>query len=543
VKTIERIYRPYALAVLALSAAIFVPRLLDLDTFVNIDGCQFWFDRSLEFYRQIRLGNFAGTLIAGHPGVTVMSMTGLSLIVAGLVKFHSLSLYAHFGELLYWAKFPIALVSGSAILLLVRVFRKRLDSALLAVCVGVFLAIDPWFLAHSRFLQLDATTSTFMLLCVVWLGLYADSLRWRDAAISGVFAGLAVLTKAYAGALVPFAFTVLLLTHLNSLRKRDIRGLASHLAIWSAAAGATFVVLWPAMWVAPFDTMLHLTGKAVFSMTHLHENVAPGNGLEQAVIGEALEADPAFNGELITQLLGQYTLVPLLLALPPIVLLFFRKWGSAKVRKMTACVLAFALFFAIGMSFFGRTSTRYMLVVCLAIDILAAIGLYQLLEVLRAKMHEGSGRLAIASQALLAIAVVGTAVSVFTVHPYYATYRNPVFDSDYKGWGEGLDMVARYFAQKSDVSDLNVASFYPCILLKISGCNAIPLDQVDAVQPDYIVFYKSQVDRQMYPEVTAAYLGDPTQQPEFVANIRGIDYAWVYKARPRPEAAVTTISQ
>lgn len=523
----------FLLAQIALLVLLLVSRFMHVDQFVNVDGCAHWFGRSLEFYKEISRGDFEGTLISGHPGVTVMILSGFSIIAAGYAKFQTLSLTPYFQELLFWAKVPVAVSTAFAVLLLVRVFRKNFGSTTLAVCIGVFLAIDPLFLGHSRFLQLDAMTSIAMLVSLVYLGLHVGSQSTRSLVASGVFAGLAMLTKSYAGALVPFAILALIFANVLSYRGAWIRNAAGQCAAWLLAAIAPFFLLWPAMWVAPVDTIAAVAESAGFAMTHLHENVGPGNGTDVALIGQAMQSDFVFDGGHITQLLGSYPVFPLLLALIPIVALFRPLNMSRRLRVLTIVLLAFAFFFAVGMSFLGKTGPRYMIAVCLVIDLLAAFGLVVLLRASKtfSSWHNFGER----SVQLAAVGAISlTAVSVFSVHPYYATYKNNVIDANYMGWGEGLDLVADHFRSKPDVSELTIASFYPCILRKLGNCNAIQLDQIAAHRPDYVVLYKSQVERAMYPEVTATYLGNPSRAPEYVAIIGGVEYAWVYRANDEP---------
>lgn len=70
------------LIILFLSTLIYIPRLLNLDAFLNPDGSLYWFGRSLRFYADLAHTqgyNFQNTFQAGHPGVPVMIVSGASI--------------------------------------------------------------------------------------------------------------------------------------------------------------------------------------------------------------------------------------------------------------------------------------------------------------------------------------------------------------------------------------------------------------------------------------------------------------------------------
>ena len=105
------------------------------------------------------------------------------------------------------------------------------------------LATDPFLLAHSRVLHVDAPVSLLSLAAVIALGSALrrnspeapEAFRWLIAA--GALAGLAALAKSSALVLGPFACGVLVLFAWRRGQRRPA-GLLRPALIWTAAAGA-----------------------------------------------------------------------------------------------------------------------------------------------------------------------------------------------------------------------------------------------------------------------------------------------------------------
>jgi hypothetical protein len=58
----------------------------------------------------------------------------------------------------------------------------------------------------------------------------------------------------------------------------------------------------------------------------------------------------------------------------------------------------------------------------------------------------------------------------------------------------------------------------------------LELDAAEGGEPgiDYVVLYDSQVKRNLYPNVIRRYRSTGAIEPEFVAVINGVEYAWLY---------------
>jgi len=247
-----------------------LPRLLDLDAFLTLDE-YLWLDRSRHFLLALQTHAWARTFQTGHPGITTMWAGGLGLGLYGLrhgmirsgafVPFlQSLTWDHQHPDLLPYLRMPIAVVTVLGVVgvayLLTRLFDRRVG-----LIGGLLLGLDPWYLAHSRFLHHDALMVTFMTLSALALLLYV----WRDVGrwalfLSGICAGLALLSKALALFLLPWAallFLIALWRGKDALSRILPRTLADG-AMWTMTTWLAFFVPWPALWLRPANTLLRI---------------------------------------------------------------------------------------------------------------------------------------------------------------------------------------------------------------------------------------------------------------------------------------------
>jgi dolichyl-phosphate-mannose--protein O-mannosyl transferase len=140
---------------------------MHLSKFINFDGGSFWYERSLQFYKSISEGDFEGTFLSQHPGVTVMILSGGSIISATLIKYGTVHSWKHRNELYPYAKLPVVLITGLGIIFIYFLLQKKYSQSAFPLLSAIFLALDPNFLAHSRYFHLDAIVSIFMVLSLL----------------------------------------------------------------------------------------------------------------------------------------------------------------------------------------------------------------------------------------------------------------------------------------------------------------------------------------------------------------------------------------
>jgi hypothetical protein len=140
--------------------------------------------------------------------------------------------------------------------------------------------------------------------------------------------------------------------------------------------------------------------------------------------------------------------------------------------------------------------------------------------------------------AVALILVLLVALFWLPLAPYYGAYFNPILGGGKTavwafpfGQGEGLDQAAAYLNQKDNAQDLRVASFYPEEFQAYFEGDAISLRHRGWNHTwqfsDYVVFYISQVQRELPGRDLVDFFRG--REPEYVARIGDVDFAWVYR--------------
>jgi 4-amino-4-deoxy-L-arabinose transferase-like glycosyltransferase len=541
--------RPRALKGFA-AAAIFLlaiwPRMVGLETFVTTDEI-FWVGRSGNFARALAGGRLALTSQTGHPGVTTMWVGLLGMgpergqRLGGdrrEVSRSQVSRSADFLPSLAAGRRAVALatavlIAGATLL------GWRLLGGGAAVLGGALFALDPFYLAHSQLLHIDALLGGFMA-----VALLAGLVRWLDGGgygylvISALTTGLALLSKSPALFLVGFLPLAAVVVAWRCGRFLD-RQLWGDLLTWVGLAAVTYIVCWPALWVAPLDTLRGVFGFVADNANPRHsaaEGGAPSGALfypavfalrstPLMLVGLALLAVEAVararnrrrewdRGKAGQGGLSHSPSVPLSLPL----------WGPV------VTLLAYALLFGLVMTFAAKSFDRYLLPAFPALDLLAGLGLA--LSARRLRWIGGAGRL-LAGAFLLPLLVYPLATSL----PYALTWYNPLAGGGSAaqaalavGWGEGLDQVARYLNARPNAERLKVTmpgQVYTTVLDSQFVGQVMPAEGGDPSANDaaYFVTYVRGPQEVGPPLYDASF---QSWQPELVVRLAGLEYARVY---------------
>lgn len=537
------------LGFLVVAVAAIVPRFASLGLFLNGDEALFWFARSQAFWDALRSGNYGATAISTHPGVITMWLGGAGMLLrdwafgSGLVRDYS------YQTSLALVRTPLELTHVFAVVLGYGLLRRLLPlfAAFLAALVW---ALDPFVVAYSRILHVDALAGSFLTLsmlaaCVFWIE--ARQVRWLI--LSGVAGGLAILSKSPALSLVTGVGLVALLDALwiNQTRAAD-RLFAQRLwvfcwplLVWALACGVTIVALWPVMWVGPLAAydQIRIGVQAEGARPHQwgnyflnEEDDAPGFQYYPVVL--ALRLTP------ITTL----GMLVLPLALWPAVRSARREADTSTTPLRSAAAIAgYVIMFVLAMSMFPKKLNRYLVPVFPLIDMLAALGLAWLCSVLASRWR----RRAATIRATLAATVVIGAVGVLAWwHPYEMLAFNQLFGGAQVGaraftlgTGEGMNEVADWLNQQPDIADVLVAS--PMVntlqpFLRKGGQTVAP----DGSLPQgsgYVVVYVRQTQHDQLNAPFDAFYGKET--PQHTVTLHGIEYAWIYRVPPAVAVAST----
>ncbi|HID87247.1 MAG TPA: phospholipid carrier-dependent glycosyltransferase [Anaerolineae bacterium] len=543
----SRASRLEAVAVLLVLALSLTLRLADLDVFIASDELK-WTCRSLGFREALMHGDWAGTFRVGHPGVITTWLGTLALprsstavetcrrtedasrlSRAGEMPAEQTERLAELSRLLFRGRVGVAVFTWLCIAAIYPLARL-LWGPWVALLGLVLVALDPFYLAHSRFLHLDAVLASAMTLSLLSL---LVSVRGPTSKVkgnkytrkqgvlvlSGAAGGLAMLNKSPGMFLVPF---VALLLAVDVLRRGGSREVilraARDLAIWGLVAGVVFVALWPAMWVDPAGTVQRVLAKAIGYAEEGHES---GNFF----LGHPVDdPGPGFYPLAVLFRLSSLALLGLIAALPELA----KGRDRPEQRFGLAVLLLYSALFGAFMTLGAKKFDRYLLPVFPALDLVAAAGLIWLARALAVRRR----RSVVALATLVAIVQLAVALPH---HPYYLTYYNPLLGGSRQaqkvllvGWGEGYDRAAAYLNEKPDAQHLQATVR--------GGSNFAPLFRGEtrsassyrAWQSDYVVFYISQVQRRRNESLLEEYVFNPQAQPEHVVTLHGVDYARIY---------------
>ncbi|MFN8633378.1 MAG: glycosyltransferase family 39 protein [Chloroflexota bacterium] len=526
---------PLLLAVVLAGLAL-PPRTLDADRFVTTDEL-FWVGRSAAFGRAIETGQLGQTFQTGHPGVTTMwvGWLGMGLDRARelapsrqTVSRREVTQSPAFMPALASARRAFGVVTALGIGT-IGLLAWRLFGAGPAILGGLLLALDPFFLAHSRLVHIDASLTLWMSLAVVsalyrWQG----EGRW-SLALCGVSTGLALLSKSPALMLVGLVPVLLLPHRAMRLDRERLRPAVRDLVVWAAVTGLTFVLLWPAVWSAPGETASRF-------LAFVRDNANPDHAAAADDQGAGIWFYPLV-------LLFRATPVTLLglvgLAAPP--------WTRPKGRTLPLLLL-YALGFGAAMTVVAKGFDRYLLPIFPVVDLLAGVGLWRiarvLVDVLRRPGTYGRSEVALRWRpAIGAVACVGIVVSgawwIANAWPYVLTYANPLLGGNpaaqrtiASGWGEGLDQAARYLNERSNSSRLRVAmpgEIYTTVLDAQLNGTVAPAEGYDAGVYDALVVYLRNNQLGERPPFFDDELLSWT--PDQTVTLSGVPYAWVYSTR------------
>ena len=520
------------ITLLAIFLTAFLPRVISLGVATTTDEL-LWLVRSPNFIDAIMQHNWAATYQAPHPGVTTMWLSGASL------EF----LYNNgmdYTDKLFVARLPIAFATSIGVVL-IYVFVKELFNNTIGILCSIFVSLDPFYIAHSRCIHLDAMLTNFMILSVLAFLVHLNHpYKKRYILLAGFLQGLSFLTKQPSLFLIPYLFIIASIwtlfgdrisseSFIQNIRQNSLDIIKIIIIILFISA-ITFVILWPSMWVNPIDTISKMilnqdcgTLKAVLE--------PHGSGFFMGKISDG-SFGPAFYPVV---LLMRST--PIVLVLSVIFIVYYFKSIVNNVDDRTVIVSAFLIYiilFITQMTFSGKKLDRYILPVFPMLDIIAALGLYSLTYSLTDRLSLIKSR--INKKVVFTITIIIIFVQITTlmaVHPYYLSYFNPAaFGGPSNapnillvGWGEGMDLAAAYLNNKDDAKNLTVAAQYAGFKEHFIG-NTIEINL--AAYADYVVFYITAVQRDWNSDVWDRY---KNETPEKTVIINNIEYCWIYKNR------------
>ena len=416
-----------AVAIGIVFLAALLPRISSLTIGLTYDE-NVWISCGVRFIRAIEKLDFQKTLVSYHPGVTTAWIGGIAL------KLRSVFFSGHtWMSDLRIARFGVALVTSIMILVMYFLMRKLFNRTI-AFLGALLMALSPYYIAECSRIHTDALLAGFMLSSVLSFLIYLEKDRRPFYSIlSGVFCGLACLTKTNAFFLFPFILVTLLLHHW--MRDRKTIPLRFHIRLflgWTATSLLALCILWPWTWVAaasvgkyripafPFLFPLLLSicywgiirrpglGEKLFSAGNVYSvsmwtvaillfiglvvSVWVANPYPLRVARRFFSQPHGYPSVFLKELrndpgpflptFGAIMRTPLLtlaLALLSVIYLFRGK-GSKEFRWSLLALWLYVILFDVSVSIPAKKGVRYIMPILPAMDILAAFALYHLVK-------------------------------------------------------------------------------------------------------------------------------------------------------------------
>jgi hypothetical protein len=548
-------------------------RATDLIHFVTADEHN-WIYRSGLFLHAFLQKDWPGTSVWLTPAVTTTWLGSASLAL--YYQIHEASINQSFLEwlvslprnkidldILLVLRWSMVLCTSLMITVVYGLARK-LWSRPVALLGAVLLLAEPDLLAVSRIIGHDALI-TFFVTGSLLSFFYAKRLlpqaqiqaqpgflqkvsAYRWFILSGIFAGLAILSKAPALILVPFTGLIAIsdiwqaknshiwpqaVMHPAETGVQNafctpgrgvhgrLKGWIWALLIWGGVLWLTFILVWPAAWAAPLGQTWAVLSNALLSSA----------GVEDADI-QPYWSTPDL-GSFYYLINGAFKISPFLM-----IGLFLAGIGSwLKLRSYKTPLLdlinkefgwlfLFSILFGILMTLGVKKSPRYILPILPALAYIAAWGW------LNPPINLGQGVLQRFWKAGI-IAVLGSLALWLTLNyaPYYFTYFNPLLGGSVTapklvriGWGEGLDELGRWLNARPDAMAGQVGARYTATLYPFYQ-RAISSPVSDEL--DYVAFYiKQSQSGYPAPEILAYF---ENQELLHRVALNGIEYVRVYQ--------------
>jgi len=406
---------------------------------INVDAPA-WNYRATQFYAYLKNFNFAETYRIYHPGVTLMWISGFGIEVYNQVYKLFLGIRAPYYEynlfpLLHFSqKFPLVLVDLGLLLLCYKLLKNLIEKEASFFVITLFI-LEPFVVANTRVLHLDGLMLLFMLSSILFILNYLMNKKpLYFLVLSSVFASFAILTKVSAVFVVLFNILLLFVFRFLSEKsiKEFIKKFFSDVGVFVLGISATTLIVFPAMWVSPIETVRKIIVDGVIGTGQ--------GGQPQTFLGK--------KGNNPGMLFYIYTLAfrlsPLtLIGVPISFLILLKKLAKApakfvKDNKVFLVFVLFGILYFIQMALSSKKIDRYILPSLMALCFFVALTLYSLVK----------NRIKVVI-AVLAIQLFLLSISIF---PDYFNYANPLLGGlgaslkvfGPMDWGAGYYKVADF---------------------------------------------------------------------------------------------------
>jgi hypothetical protein len=233
-----------------------------LAEFAGVDEPLWTHDRIPKFWSNVADGEFNKTMVSDKPGITVALISGVSLNWINPMYYKNshwegeeLENYLDTQDLNFSLRFPI-LLFNALMLLVFYSFVKKLSGRSVALISFIWIGLSPLLIGISTIINPDSLLWTFTPLSLLAYLIYLKDRQNKYLYWTGIFLGLAILTKYVANILFVFFFGLIFLEYIINHDKYKDSGAGKYFK--SAFADyfiiiflslATFFLFLPAAWV------------------------------------------------------------------------------------------------------------------------------------------------------------------------------------------------------------------------------------------------------------------------------------------------------
>lgn len=213
---------------------------------------------------------YAGT-ISYHPGVTIMTFSGISTKIGKAIKEKGDPLYESCPYLdfnckyldyeLFIAKLPLVLIIGILFVFSIYMFSVVFSMRQLFIWIAIML-FEPILISSSQQLHLDFLFGMFVIAGVSAILYSIKSEKKLVMVLAGALMGFALLTR--------FAGVFFIPGILASLLYIDAKNFIKNVLYFALGGFAAFIGFYPPMWVAPIETLTYI----IKSSAEISDNLA-----------------------------------------------------------------------------------------------------------------------------------------------------------------------------------------------------------------------------------------------------------------------------
>lgn len=390
-----------------------------------------WKARIYDFGSGVFNLNFEQTVQKYHPGVTLLWVGTVSVKIYNFIYlkvFKSLPV-ADSAEFLFslnfYQIFFVVLVLAFLISKSYKYLSLIIGEAKALVLLSVF-SLEPFFMGLTTTLHLDGLLNLFILNCLLTFYLYLEGRGSNYFKLSGIYFGLALLTKTTAFLFLPIVLFFLI---LRFYKTRDVIHIKNFF-IFGLISFGTYFILWPGMWIDPIGTLTYVL-KGVTVGTEDHNQIFFGN----------LVSDPGAFYYLIVIFIKTTIYI-----FPGLLLAAYMQFGTTYQKyKFELFLFLTSLLYLIEISIPSKKLDRYVLTFIMLISLVVASYIY-----------DWSKKLAVSL-------VILNLVTAFYLNYDFFSYYNPISGGITSGiywvepkWIFGQVEISKFFEDEMSKNNLLV---------------------------------------------------------------------------------------